>query len=677
MRARLWLALTAAAAIVLGSATAIVLGGASAAIATGPVALSSSRVVDQSGVLSGAQVSEVDTRLRALTAKSGVDLWVAYVPQFTDPSAPEDWANETASNNGLGPHQYLLAISTDGRQYYLSGSSAGPVTGDELTTIERERVQPALSAGNWVGAATAAADGLADAIAGGTGGAGVDVGSIITPILLVIVVVALAGLIIWIVFRSRRRRSSAGSGAGTPQAPPVSIEDLARRASSALVQTDDAVKTSEQELGFARAQFGDEAAREFESALASAKAQLDEAFSLKQKLDDESPDSDDDTRAWNTRIVELCEAANAQLDEKAAAFDELRKLEQNAPDALARLREKAASVAGAHDVAVATLTGLRSAYDPLALAAIADNPEQASQRLAFADTLLGTAAAQIAAGNASAAAVSIRAAEDAVAQAEVLQNAIARTRVDLAQAETDAAALIANLEADISAATALPDQDGRLAPVIAATRAQVEAARPLVTGPAKRPLFAREGLDRANAQIDAVLAGVRDEQERAARASAQLGGLIAQAQGEISAAEDFISSRRGAVGAEARTRLAEAGASLVQARQLQQSDPAQALAAAQRAHDLATRALDAAQNDVGVFQGGMFGGSGGSQRTGSGGDMMGAILGGIVINSLLNGGGGGRSRSGGGFGGLGGGGGISPGGFGGAGSRSRRGGGRF
>lgn len=676
MRARLWLALTAAAAIVLG-ATSIVLGAATAAIATGPVALSSSRVVDQSGVLTGAQISEVDTRLRALTAKSGVDLWVAYVPQFTDPSAPEDWANETAQNNGLGPHQYLLAISTDGRQYYLSGSSAGPVTGDELTTIERERVQPALSAGNWVGAATAAADGLADAIAGGTGGAAVDPVGIITPILLVIVVVALAGLVIWIVIRSRRRRSPASSLPGSPSPPPVSLEDLARRASSALVQTDDAVKTSEQELGFARAQFGDEASREFETALDSAKAQLDEAFSLKQKLDDETPDSDDDARAWNTRIIELCEAANAQLDEKAAAFDELRKLEQNAPDALARLREKKASVAGAHDAAAATLTDLTGAYDPLALAAIADNPEQASQRLAFAETLLGTAAAQIAAGNAAAAAVSIRAAEDAVTQAEVLQNAIARTRADLAQAETDAAALIADLETDIAAATALPDRDGRLAPVIAATRAQVEAARPLVSGPAKRPLFAREGLDRANAQIDEVLAGIRDEQERAARASAQLGGLIAQAQGEISAAEDFISSRRGAVGAEARTRLAEAGASLVQARQLQQNDPAQALAAAQRAHELATQSLQAAQSDVGVFQGGMFGGSGGSPRTGTGGDMMGAILGGIVINSLLNGGGGGRSRSGGGFGGLGGGGSISPGGFGGAGSRSRRGGGRF
>jgi len=662
MRARLWLALTAAAAIVLG--------GAAAAVATSPVALSSSRVVDQSGVLSGAQVSEVDTRLRALTASSGVDLWVAYVPQFTDPSSPEEWANQTAQNNGLGPHQYLLAISTDGRQYYLSGYSAGPVTGDELTTIEQQRVQPALSSGDWVGAATAAADGLADAIAGGSGGTSAGGAGGIVPILLIVVLLALAVLVVWIVVRSRRR----GPQGATPGAPPVSLEDLARRASSALVQTDDAVKTSEQELGFARAQFGDDAAHEFAAALADAKSKLDEAFSLKQRLDDATPDSESDARAWNARIVELCDAANAQLDEKAAAFDELRKLEQNAPEALARLQQLRATVGGAHEAAASALAALRTTYDPLALAPIADNPEQAQQRLAFADTQLTTAQQQIGAGNGGAAAVSIRAAEDAVSQAQVLQDAVGRLGADLAQAETDAAALIADLETDIAAASALPDPDGRIAPVVAATRAQVDAARALITGTAKRPLFARDELDRANAQIDTLLAGVRDAQQQAARAAQQLGGLLAQAQGEISAAEDFIGSRRGAVGAEARTRLAEAGASLVQARQLQQSDPAQALAAAQRAHDLATQALRAAQNDVGVFQGGMFGGTAPAGRGNGSGDMMGAILGGIVINSLL--GGGGRR---GGFGGSSGsrGGSISPGGFGGAGSRSRRGGGRF
>ncbi|WP_455132426.1 TPM domain-containing protein [Microbacterium aurum] len=686
MRTRLLLAVTAAAAIIFG--------GAAAASATDPVTLGLTRVVDQSDVLSSGEESAVDARLRALNSSSGVDLWVVYVPTFTNPSSPEEWANTTATNNGLGPHQYLLAIATDGRTFYLSGYSDGPVTEDQLATIEQQRIQPALDSANpdWSGAAFAAADGLAAAVGGGSGGTG-DGGGAFVPILLVIVVIALAGLLIWIVVRSRRkaRQPAVAGGAGADGAPVdplagLSTEELGRRASSALVQTDDAIKTSEQELGFARAEFGDAAAKEFDDALTAARHDLDEAFALKQKLDDEQPDAEADVRAWNTRIIELCEHAGSELDAKAAAFDELRKLEQNAPAALARVTDLHAQVSGEHAAAVTALTALQQRYAPAALATVADDPEQAQQRLDFAREQLAAAQQQLDAGNGGGAAVSIRAAEDAVAQAQLLQNAIGKLGADLAKAETDAAALIADLEKDIATASALPDTGGRLAPVVAATRQQVDAARALLTGSAQQPLVALQGLDKANQEIDAMLAGVRDAQERADRAQHQLGALMTQAQAQVSAAEDFITSRRGAIGAEARTRLAEAGAALVQARQLQQADPAQAVQYAQRANDLAAQAIQYAQNDVGAFgsgAGGMFGGSGGS---GSGGNVMGAILGGIVINSLLGGGGGGgRSRGGGGFGGggfgggFGGGsrGGMSPGSFGGGGTRSRRGGGRF
>lgn len=144
MRTRLMLALTVAVAIVLGAA--------GAALATGPVALGASRVLDQSGVLTASQASSVDSELRSLSTTAGVDLWVAYVPTFTDPADPEGWANATAEANGLGPNQYLLAVSTDSRQYYLSGDSQGPVSGDQLARIEQQRVQPALASDDWAGA---------------------------------------------------------------------------------------------------------------------------------------------------------------------------------------------------------------------------------------------------------------------------------------------------------------------------------------------------------------------------------------------------------------------------------------------------------------------------------------------------------------------------------------------
>ena len=131
------------------------------------------------------------------------------------------------------------------------------------------------------------------------------------------------------------------------------------------------------------------------------------------------------------------------------------------------------------------------------------------------------------------------------------------------------------------------------------------------------------------------------------------------AQAQISATSDYITARRGGVGTEARTRLAEAQRNLDYALSISRTDPVTALQYAQQAHSLAAQAAQLAQSDVDHFggfanqgygRGGMFGGGGG------GGGLGGAILGGILINSILNGGGGG-GWGGGGDGGGGGGGG--------------------
>jgi len=668
MRLR-WTAALVSAAVI--AATAV--GGAAAA--TAPVTLGSTYVLDDAGVLSSSDEAAAQDRLEQLKADTGLDLWVVYVDQFTDPSNSADWANETADDNGLGTTQYLLAVATEGRQYYLSGDSAGPVSGDQLDAIEQTRIQPALSQDDWLGAVDAAADGLTDAKNGGSGSgdAASGGGSSWLTWLLVIIVIGV-GILLLVMFLRRRKKGAVTTGPAGP--PQPSIEDLERRASSLLVETDDALKTSTQELGFAKAQFGDAATTEFEAALATAQQSLDEAFGLKQKLDDHIPDSAEDTRAWNERIIALCEAANTLLDEKAAAFDELRKLEQNAPEALRRVQDERTKAAASLDQATARLRELQTAYAPEALATIADNPAQAQQRLAFADEQLTAAQTAIGAGDGGEAAVGIRAAEEAVGQATLLENAIDKLADDLVAGERNAAALVTELEGDIAAASALPDADGRIAGVVAATKQQLETARTQLSGSGKRPLVALQSLEAANAQIDALLKGVRDAAAQADRARQMVGQVMMQAQAQVSAAEDYITARRGAVGADARTRLAEAGASLARAQALQASDPQQAMQQAQRADQLAGQAIQLAQNDVGSFGG--MGGMGGGGQSGGGNGMLGAVLGGIVINSLLSGGGGGRSSGGlGGMFGGGGGGGIRPGSFGGGGTRARRGGGRF
>lgn len=661
-----------------------VVGGSAAAWATDPVDLGSGRVVDQADALSSSEERAVDERLTALSSEAGVDLWVVYVDAFTSPSDAEGWANAVAERGGLGTTQYVLAIATEQRNFYLSGDTNGPVDGDTLGTIETRDILPELRAEDWGGAAFAAAGGLAAAVGGSSGGSGgASGGSGVSSLTIVLGILAVGAVIAVIVVFVRRRRGGAAASVRGAAAEP--IEQLARRSASALVAADDAIRTSEQELGFATAQFGDDAAAAFAETLAQARRDLDEAFSLQQCLDDDQPDTEADVRAIHTRILELCAHADSELDARADEFDRLRDLEQNAPEALARIQQERNAAGAGLDGAVTSLERLRSAYAPEELSTIDDNPEQARSRLTYADEQLASAQQSIAAGDGAAAAVSLRTAEGAVAQAAQLEASVEKVATDLATAERDAAALITDLEQDVAAAVGVPDPDGALAAVASATRQQIDAARAQLTGEHRRPQAALSALLGANSAIDAALAGARDAAQRAARARQTLEQQLQQARAQVSAAEDYIGTRRGAVGATARTRIAEARASLDRAEATAQIEPERALADATRATQLSGLAIDAARSDVGGFATG----SSGSSSNG----MMGAMIGGMVLNSLLGGGSSGRRSSGfggSGFGGgLGGGFGGSRGGFGGGsrgrsggggfggGGRSRRGGGRF
>jgi hypothetical protein len=199
-------------------------------------------------------------------------------------------------------------------------------------------------------------------------------------------------------------------------------------------------------------------------------------------------------------------------------------------------------------------------------------------------------------------------------------------------------------------------------------------------------------LEEADIALEQALAVARDAEQRARRAAASLDQALLTARSGIAAAGDFISTRRGAVGPEARTRLAEAQRHLDLALAQGRTDPVGALREAQQADALAQQALQRAQADVSGWGGGGYGsggfGGGGYGPGGFGGGRGGVDLGSLVLGGILFGGGGaggygggsGGGSRGGSFGGGGGGsrgGGRRPGSFGGSRSRGRSGGGRF
>lgn len=677
----------------------LALSPAPAARADGPITLSrEGQITDRVGAL-GDREGQVTAALDRLYDQRRAQLFVAYVRDFSGRSA-QDWADETADRNGLGREDVLLAVATHDRQYAYSVDQDSRLTDAQLQDVASTAVEPALKENDWAGAAIGAADGYSAVLAGSpvptpaiTPGAadpgagrsgGTSTGDLVLPIVLVGGAAAVAAY----AFTRRRRRAAtrttpgatgwgpAGGGRDEPPPSPTPLPELDAHAKETLVGTDDAVRTSEEELGFATAQFGEEAAAPFAEAVAYAQGELTAAFRLRQQLDDALPEDDATRRRMLDEIMSRCADANARLDEVSEDFDRLRELERDAPQALAAAERAFRLLAGRASAAETALASLRSRYAESAAAPAAAGIEQAKDRLVFATSSLNQARQAVDGGDHATAAVYVRAAEGAVGQAATLVDAVDRRARELDEAAAGLPAALTETETDLADAGGLlegtaqgvstADLRGR----IARARAVVREVREELGAGAYDPIDALRRVEEADAVLDEALAGAREQEQGDRRARSLLDQAMLTARSAIGAAADYVTTHRGAVGSQARTRLAEAQRRLERARELAGShDPQSALAEAQRADALAVEARSLAEQDVRAYAG--PGGMGGGMP---GGGAGGAVLGGILLGGLLGGGRGGGGFGGGGFGGgsFGGGG---PGSFGGGGTRGRRGGG--
>lgn len=632
--------------------TAFLAMPAGAAWAEDPVTIPSGQnVVDKAGVLGG-RSGEVQEAIQKLLKDHKYNLYVVTVDTFENPADPKAWSQQVATTKGMGRADVILAMSDDGK-YYFSPNSASPIY-SKTSNISQNAIVANLAGGkrDFAQAAIDTALAVGDAAGGGSGNVPSDNGAG-AAVLVGTGVVAAGGAGAYLYFRNKRRKAAgqagtAGYGQQAGHADPLaslSVEELRRKSGSLLIEADDAIKSSEQELGFAQAQYGDSAVGNFTKALQEAKAHLSESFKLQQQLDDHIPDTEEQQRAWLGEIIRRSEAALASLQEQKADFDSLRELEKNAPQALATVsagaRDADAKIANAEQ----TLTELRSKYAESALTQVSDNILQAKERLAFVQNARATAQQKLDEGESSLAAVAVRAAEESLHQTNVLLDAITKVAANLDEARGNLENAVVDTSQDLAQARAMiqsgahPELAGPVAGVESAL-AQVKAE---IQGGKIDPIATLQRVETAHQSLDQALTGIRDQQEQARRAQASLQQTIMSAQAQISATSDYITARRGGVGTEARTRLAESQRNLDYALSISRTDPVTALTYAQQAHALAAQAAQLAQADVDHFggyanqgygRGGMFGGGGG-------GGLGGAILGGILINSILHGGGGG------------------------------------
>lgn len=632
-------------------------------------------VTDNAGVLSSAQRGEVASAVDTLYSDRRTRLWVVYVESFSGQSA-ETWAANTRRASDLGDFDALLAVATVDRAYaFLVPDTATELSASRVDSLRRNEIEPALRRGDWAGAALAAADGL-----NASPGSGAGISWVGVLVMLAVLAIAVGLLLLWRRRRRRKRREAEFAAArrvdpSDPQAlAAVSLDALDDLSRAMVVDVDNAVRTSEHELEIAVEEFGAERTEPFTRAVEHAKTTLTQAFNVRQILDDAIPETPAQRRDLLTRVVVAAAKADRELDAQSESFAKLRDLVINAPTRLTAMTQRVVDITARLGPSEQTLGQLRTEFDAQALASVNGNVDAAKELLAFADQNIARGrdlANHPVAGQQAELVDCVRGAESALNQARSLLDSVDSAASDIRRAAATLPSAIEDIQNGIKQAGEL--LRGGSVPK-AAELAEARDAAATAVAEAQRagsvdPLGAFTRLTTADANLDRLLVAVEEEREAADRLNRALEEALFTARSRVRSVSDFIDTRRGIVGPEARTRLAEAVRQIGAAEAKRATDPAEAVAHANGAAMLAAQAQNLANADVQNAQRNYMGPFGGGR---GGGGNMGAIIGGILIGNVLSGG----MR--GGFGGFGGGG-FSPGSFGGSGGGGGMfgGGGRF
>ncbi|MFJ2505677.1 hypothetical protein [Microbacterium sp. NPDC087592] len=418
--------------------------------------------------------------------------------------------------------------------------------------------------------------------------------------------------------------------------------DLARRAEQALVGADERIRTTSDELSFAEAELGESLTADLRTALTAVRTHLREAFQLHQLNHDEIPDTAEELRTRNARILQLCDWAQDLLDEKTSVLAESVAKVRRAPEIIAQVRADAAALSTRIPQTNEAVARLSARYADSAMHQITASAAEAEQLIRFATHSADISERRRAAKQNEEANVALETATEATRRASALLDAVEDFEIEALRAESTLAEVVADSRGDLIAARNAPSVPA-VTEAVAALQAALAALTP--AGQPNDPFAELSQLRDANSALDEAIAKARHRAENPLPSLAQVQHAIDDADRQLGVARGLIAGHRGWIGADARTRLAEAERLRVDVSDLLPAEDTReaALVQARRVAHLASEALQLAQRDIDSSRprdqdwGGGGGWGGGPRRGGGGGDLASGILGGLVIGSLLDG----------------------------------------
>lgn len=449
----------------------------------------------------------------------------------------------------------------------------------------------------------------------------------------------------------------------------LSTAALEQLAAEELVSTDESIKAAQAELDISVSEFGTERTRKFTQALQHSQSTLQKAFAIQQQINDRKYASEFDKRSLLIEIISSCGQADDVLDQEAKNFADMRNLLVNAPQTLERLTQSTVDLQARITPAMEQMADLRRSFPAETLSSINHNVEIAQAALAEAEKQIdvGRDLAARPAGEQAGLIEAIRIAETDINQADRMLKAIESARSDIAAAQANLDALIAEIEGEIAQGEAIKAQGvaqgtqldwNAVSNTLTRAREALQEARGIKD---HDPLTAWTRLTDMDSQLDEMLEQIQSGITDHARVLRVFDQQSAAAQTAIRAAQDFISSRGRYVRSDARTKLADAEQAFEKAVAVRTSQTRDAINYARHATTQAQAALRVAQRDVDSEM----------RQNNSSGGSAGSFVAGALFNEMMNNnhrsGFGSYGSSGGGFN-IGGGGGSFGGGGGGGGS---------
>jgi uncharacterized membrane protein YgcG len=243
----------------IGAVLTILTAGLLLAIPAGaqPPSKLTDHITDSSGVLTDSGRAAVSSAIDGLYRDRHIQLWVVYVDNFSR-FRPENWADRTRSDSGLGDNDVLLAVATNTKLYVFNvppkvqGGAAA-----DVDSVRTKQIEPAVGAKDWSGAAVAAADGLNKSASSSK--------RIWLMVAIGVIVVVIVGVVVFVLYRARRRRRRAAQRIG-PSDGQVSIEGRDRSLGQALSTADGRLRQISDYVTQYRESIGGEAQTRLEDA---------------------------------------------------------------------------------------------------------------------------------------------------------------------------------------------------------------------------------------------------------------------------------------------------------------------------------------------------------------------------------------------------------------------------